>query len=155
MMLQRVMIYVFEHRILHDKAWLIKWVRRLLTVQCVNILMICPNSVEPRRCPSRWSIVAPVTFFLPSAAFPFHTNILASCSHVYQCNSLMVEIMQGTLKIQNRCLCSFLAEIKLERRFFSMQCWTANIFIYYTVIIKKLAIRTEIGSHLFMNEEEN
>lgn len=40
MMLQRVMIYVCEYRMLHDKEWLIKWVRcwMLLNFQCDNMI---------------------------------------------------------------------------------------------------------------------
>lgn len=82
MMLQRVMIYFCEYRMLHDKAWLIKWVRCLLNFQCNNILMICPNSVATRRCLSRWYIWTPVTFLFSLAAFPFPTNILISRSHI-------------------------------------------------------------------------
>lgn len=40
--------------ILHVNAWLLKWVSRLLNSPCDNLLMIRPNSVESRRCLSRW-----------------------------------------------------------------------------------------------------
>lgn len=109
MMLQRVMIYFCEYRMLHDKAWLIKWVRCLLNFQCNNILMVCPNSVATRRCLSRWYIWTPVTFLFSLVAFPFPTNVLTSRSHI-------------SLHWQAHC-----NSPALGQSFFSTQCW---IFSY-------------------------
>lgn len=91
---QRVMIYFCEYRMLHDKAWLWKWVRCLLNIQCNNTLMICLNSVATHHCLSRCSVWIPVTYLL---SIPSHTNALMSRSHVFlQCqghdNSPMREI---------------------------------------------------------------
>lgn len=75
------MIYFCEYRMLHDKAWLIKWVRCLLSLRCINTLMICPNSVATRRCLSR-CCVSTLTSLLSPSAFPFHTNILIQRSYI-------------------------------------------------------------------------
>lgn len=48
-MLLWVMIYFLNTDKLHDKAWLVNWVRCLLLFQCVNLLTVCPNSVETVR----------------------------------------------------------------------------------------------------------
>lgn len=85
---QRVITYFCEYRMLHDKPWLIKWVRHLLNYQCNNILMICPNL---SRCLFRWYIWASQhILFFSFATFPFHSNVYDHIMLLCHCSDWVI-----------------------------------------------------------------
>lgn len=75
----RVMIYFCEHRVLHDKAWLVKVGKMLDLFWWYNILMVCPNSVATRRSPSvQAAHRPPLCVYLPHLHFTQSSSVTRS-----------------------------------------------------------------------------
>lgn len=85
--------YTFVNaEMLHVKAWLVKWVSCLLNSPCDNLLMIGPNSVESRRCLSRWYSSPPI--FFPPVCSP--SRIPRHPQHHWKYDTEMPEVISNS-----------------------------------------------------------
>lgn len=89
----RVITFLFESRVLHDKPWLVKLGKMpVLNSKCDNILMICPNSVPSCRvCPDVYIWASQHIHFPPMQhcyftqmchTIPYHAKCFVPLKHI-------------------------------------------------------------------------